>query len=210
MASSRDRQGDDSGSLSEDPLVQRLVPEPDKLPPSVRLLCGFLGRCSRDGFWRLYLTEELNEYVEFAEEDAVATEPQSSEKEGGTRIWIKSAANVVHTRVESRELRAEFLEGEITGGIVGTTPGAHVLLPYTRVYRAHASLFPMICDITVGAIRCGRYYPDSSVACRTFSCTIFCTEVACTNNWPCTYVFCGSGTGRAEYQPPPHIEQGET
>jgi hypothetical protein len=101
--------------LIPDGLVDRLVPEPGQHEPMV-CLTGFLGRGTAEGVWRLYLTRGLDEYVEFAESDVVHTEPvpEGGAPGEGTTIWLRVGTTIRHTRVSSRQVQAEFLQGRLT------------------------------------------------------------------------------------------------
>ena len=48
----------------EEEIVRSLVPDPAQ-PPDVRVLVGFLGRSARERSWRLYVTPNFSDYVEF-------------------------------------------------------------------------------------------------------------------------------------------------
>jgi hypothetical protein len=110
------RKGSSRADLKQDPLVDKLRPDPSQPAPDVASLVGFLGKASGSGRWRLYLSAELNEFVEIAEADIVASESIATERNplGGTRLWIKRDAKLPYTRIESRQVQAEFLQGKIT------------------------------------------------------------------------------------------------
>ncbi len=55
------------GELSQDALVEALVPDPGSLADVV-MLHGYLGKSAVEGSWRLYLTPDLDEYVEIPED----------------------------------------------------------------------------------------------------------------------------------------------
>jgi hypothetical protein len=106
------------GGLEPDPIVDKLVPDPSEPAVPAVMLEGFLGPSARDGYWRLYFTTELNEYSEFREVDLLHREPIAKEYPPftgleSTRLWIKPNAEVMHTRVESRQVQASFLRGDI-------------------------------------------------------------------------------------------------
>jgi hypothetical protein len=113
-------------SLDQDELVKSLAPDSQR-PPDVRMLNGFLGKSTQDGYWRLYLTPELTEYVEFSEEDVIHSQrldPNQSPL-GGTVVWVRREANLTHTRPVSPEAHTEFLQGSITAAFLrGTRAGA--------------------------------------------------------------------------------------
>jgi hypothetical protein len=67
-------QEEGSGRLHEDGLIQRLVPDPVAIPDA-RVLLGFLGKSTREGCWRLYLSVDLDEYLEVPE-DAIFHQQQ--------------------------------------------------------------------------------------------------------------------------------------
>ena len=130
----RPRKPTRSVTLKQDPLVDRLRPDPSQPLPDVVVLFGYLGKSSEREHWRLYLTTQLNEYVEIAEGDILETESVATEKNlmGGTRLWIRRDAPLQHVRVNSRQVEAEFLQGDITGtqliaqrgtNLVGAQPG---------------------------------------------------------------------------------------
>ena len=118
-ASKRTNAGGGANGLKEDEVVARLVPDPADPPEAIRL-AGYLGRSTRRGFWRLYQTLELNEYVEVAEDDILHSEPLGG-REGpsrGTVLWVRQDATLQHTRTESVRAQADFLQGDITGGFL--------------------------------------------------------------------------------------------
>lgn len=104
----------DSKELKQDALVEKLVGDPTK-PPDVQILVGFLGRSSEAGNWRLYLTPQLDSYVEFSAEDVVHTQPLASAQSaiGGTMVWLRQDATLKHTRTGTRQMQTNFVQGDI-------------------------------------------------------------------------------------------------
>lgn len=130
MADSEGRAGPDGAEqeprLTPDRLVEILVPDPSHHEPKVTLT-GFLGRGAQEGSWRLYMTTGLDEYVEFNESDVVHTEPAPGGRlpTGGTMVWLRIGAPIRVTRVSSRQVQAEFLQGALTTSfMVGSGLGA--------------------------------------------------------------------------------------
>ena len=114
-------------SLKQDDLVEQLIPDPSESSQFV-VVEGFLGKSQRAGYWRLYLNAKLNEYVEVSENDVIHSQSLSKEKSslGGTTLWLARGATLERTRIESRRLQAEFLEGDITNTFLPlTSPGSH-------------------------------------------------------------------------------------
>jgi hypothetical protein len=110
--------------LKQDEVIARLVPDPAD-PPHVMRLAGYLGKSARRGFWRLYLTLELSDYVEVAEDDIIHSQALVSQDDplAGTVVWVRSDATLQHVRTESRQAQAEFLQGDITGAFLANTRG---------------------------------------------------------------------------------------
>jgi hypothetical protein len=108
------QRSDKEPMLKPDALIERIAPDASEVP-DVRVLAGFLGKSTRRGYWRLYLTPTLNEYVEFAEDDVVHSHSLETDENrlGGTVVWVRREANLVQTCSVSREAQADFLQGNI-------------------------------------------------------------------------------------------------
>jgi len=100
--------------LAPEPLVESLMPDPSQHAGAMAIV-GFLGRSPRSGYWRLYMSPELSDYVEFGEADVVHTLPLSTQQSplGGTSVWLKRDTELVYTRTVSLKAQAEFLQGPI-------------------------------------------------------------------------------------------------
>ncbi len=110
--------------LKQDQLIEQLAPDPAD-PQATIQLRGWLGKGAREGFWRLYLTSQLDEYVQFQEKDVVHTQPIPPEQSplGGTIVWLPAGTSLQHTRVATRQLQAGFLSGGITANFMaGAVP----------------------------------------------------------------------------------------
>jgi hypothetical protein len=112
MATGRNRKPKEV--LSEDEIVQKLVPEPgEKL--GLKVLVGLLGRSPREGYWRLYVTAYLNDYFEFLGDDVChhrRLQPDQSPL-GGTIVWVKATADIARISSTPAMAAQEFLQGEI-------------------------------------------------------------------------------------------------
>jgi len=99
-------------SPSEDEFVGRLVPDPTSIP-DLRLLSGYPGRAAREGYWRLYLTADLQKYVEIAQQDVVFTEKlqATASSPSRTAVWIRRGAVLTEGQSESSKIQANFLSG---------------------------------------------------------------------------------------------------
>ena len=139
--------------LNEDELVEALVPDPSQAP-DVRAMAGFLGKSSRQGYWRLYRTSDLNSYVEFRQEDVVHTQSLEGDQNrlGGTVVWVRREANLLHTSTGSREAQADFLQGAVTNGFLNrpAPPGTRIApfqsSRFNRPRTLHVSCVPEFCE----------------------------------------------------------------
>lgn len=117
----------------QDPLVERLRPDPSQPPQAVLTLAGLLGDSDRAGYRRLYFTRDLNYYAEFQTEDVVDTASIPSSEppfigDEATRVTLKRDAVVAYTRVRSPRPIDEFDLDVRLGGARG--PG--IAAPFTE------------------------------------------------------------------------------
>jgi hypothetical protein len=171
------QRSDKEPMLKPDALIERIAPDASEVP-DVRVLAGFLGKSTRRGHWRLYLTPTLNEYVEFAEDDVVHSHSLETDENrlGGTVVWVRREANLVHTKAVSREAQADFLHGDIatrylvaarSGGPLGLPIGGSGFLANPH-YSAWISCVPEFCDIApLSFLGGGTAYCTRDSACGT-------------------------------------------
>jgi hypothetical protein len=101
MAESSGKKGSDGSE--QHPYVERVRPDPSKLPRPVVTLTGLLGRSDRDGHQRLYFTRDLGTYAEFLSADVLFVEqvPAAQSPIQGidaSRITLSQDATVHYTR----------------------------------------------------------------------------------------------------------------
>lgn len=77
--------------------VQAQYPFTETAPHGVVPVCGYLGRGSTDGRWRVY-SADLGSYVEIAEDDMVGVDPLLGPLEGH-RVWLLAGAAMHHVLV---------------------------------------------------------------------------------------------------------------
>jgi len=144
MAEDEEDQGP-GGERPQDPLVERLRPDPSQPPQAVLTLAGLLGDSDRPGFRRLYFTRDLDYYAEFRTEDVLdaASIPPPQPPflgEEATRLTLKRDAVVAYTRVRSPRPIDEFdLD--------------------VRLGRAHEPWIAAPADFTEEATACGSPCP---------------------------------------------------
>jgi hypothetical protein len=125
---------DEPDPLVADPVVERLVPDPSQPPAPTVSLLGLLGRSTKEGYWRLYFSTELNRYAEFKEEDVLHSVkvPRALPPFLGmeaTRVWLRADAEIEYTRHESRRVQAKVLQGGLAArGPILPPDGTELLL----------------------------------------------------------------------------------
>ena len=139
----------DGAALREDELV-RLTGAAAATDGTYVLTC-WLGKSPRTGFWRIYATPELDEYIEIAETDIVYSKPlnEAVAPLGGTVIVIKASARLHGATTIAVEARAAFLQGDITHKVVAGSQMDTAALgggglgdkDYTQGFWCNVSLF---------------------------------------------------------------------
>lgn len=101
-------------ALTPDPLVKRLVPNPDKLR-SLVAVAGWLGKSTKQSYRRLYLTASMTVYLEFPVDEVVHAEKVGDEDSGlgGTILWLPRDAKVRLRTSEKMSTESAYLEGMI-------------------------------------------------------------------------------------------------
>jgi hypothetical protein len=116
--------------------VGEVIKDP-KAPTAALLLYGYPGESSETGHTRLYFDPQLSHYVEIPDDAILHSQdaPSTQSPLGGTYVWIKSDAQVIHSQPSPKRQKGSFLEGGIVGGQMGSTmadcPATHVCLPPT-------------------------------------------------------------------------------
>jgi hypothetical protein len=171
------KSNDAAKQLKQDSLVEQLIPDPGNPQTTIQLV-GWLGKGVEEGQWRLYLTPQLDQYVEFSEDSVVLAQPLQKEQSalGGTTVWLKAGTALSHTQVVKRQIQADFLSGGITSGFLASSTsslsatGSRVVVPgTTRGY---------VCSVNPHIPACRP---------RTQGCPI------ASDDDPCTGAFCGTG-----------------
>jgi len=89
------------------------------LPEDLVVFLGFAGRSTRGAkYHRLYVTLELNEYIEFSNDDLVYSlviDLQTLQNMKANVVWLRREASIRHVRSETISLQRGFLQGGIGG-----------------------------------------------------------------------------------------------
>lgn len=97
-------------------------------------VAGFVGKPDKAANVRLYLSPEMDWYLEFPKSAVIHTEPLSADASplGGSSLWIEKGTTAVEHRSSELEAQMDFIEGEIgRQGLTGTGVTAASLLPAT-------------------------------------------------------------------------------
>lgn len=178
-------------TIRQDELVDDLIPDPAQHEP-VTALSGFLGKSTQADHWRLYLTPELDQYVELPEQAILRTKPSptSGPTPAGSIVWIRAGTLLVYKRISTIQIQAEFLQGHLLANV---RPG-ELALPKTMfsgVHRQARFNSINICvsdrcsaDVCSMAFICQR--PTININCtavnycfETQACSLDCPSVAC-------------------------------
>jgi hypothetical protein len=103
------------------------------LPQDLALFWGFAADADREGYARLYLNLQFNEYIEFETSAIVFTKDLGGQDRpfSGIAVWLRRNTSIQHVRVESLDLQRNFLQGTIPpvyggGGGSGSGGGSMV------------------------------------------------------------------------------------
>jgi hypothetical protein len=115
---------ENKANISLDDFVSKVVKDP-KQPPDTTLLTGYLGKSSEEGHTRIYFDPELKNYLEVPNDAVLHTQeiPKEVSSLGGSHIWIKSDAELIHGKVGPSRTKAKFFEGPIAAAAAAAAIG---------------------------------------------------------------------------------------
>jgi hypothetical protein len=110
-------------------------------PLDVIQLVGYVGKSTRADHHRLYMSLQLDEYVDIPVSAVVHHEdiPDTEMQHGGTRVWVDAGAKVVHEVRHTTQTEARFLEGSIADEYLqdATADDSQFGMPYTPYCRTN-------------------------------------------------------------------------
>jgi hypothetical protein len=91
----------------EDAILARLRPAPGQAPVGVTSYIGLLGKSPKEGYWLLYLTLDMSQWVEINEADIVYSEQLPPDRSpfgslGGTQVFVKQNATLITSKTVSQ------------------------------------------------------------------------------------------------------------
>jgi hypothetical protein len=173
----------DAAKRPQDPLVERLRPDPSQPPEPSRTLKGLLGDSDRAGFRRLYFTAGLDVYAEFRSDDVLATAAIPPDQppflgEEATRVTLRAGAPVDFTQSRRAAAVDEFDLDVRLAGPAGPEAGA--LGPQTFGEAGCFETFGFGCGEGGGII--------------TFTCATQCADQTCWLTCQTCRTICGGWT----------------
>jgi hypothetical protein len=138
------------GKWEEDELTKHLVADPQTVPGTI-FMVGFMGKTNRADHVRLYLTPELDEYIEFRSDDLRQSQSLTTAENplGGTAVWVDRSARIIYTKTISHEFQGEFLRGAIATEFLAkaTTQGLSAPLIMTLLARQRIKSIPPVASV---------------------------------------------------------------
>ena len=187
------RRGATKLTLRQDELIDDLIPDPSQHEP-VTALSGFLGKSTQAGHWRLYLTPELDQYVEIPEDAILRTKPSpaSGPTLAGSIVWIRASTPLVYKRISTIQIQAEFLQGRLLANV---RPGEFAL-PSAMFSGIHRQARYNSIDVCPSD-RCSVDVCSMANTCHRPTIGINCTAVNyCADTLACSLgSICGSAIG---------------
>lgn len=92
-----------------DNFVSKLVEDPQAQPPALRLLRGYVGASALDEHIRLYLSAELDAWVEIPASALRLRQLDGSDPLGAEFVWVARDAQLAPGQRSDPERRAAFL-----------------------------------------------------------------------------------------------------
>jgi hypothetical protein len=135
----------DRFGLEVDEVVRDLVSKPSEVP-NAKMLVGLLGTGVRDGYWRLYFSTELKDYLEIREDDILLSKSLKTPENplGGTALWVRADADLAVTRRASDEAEEEFLTGQITARYLGSATASGLSVSGLQIHGAGLKSVPPV------------------------------------------------------------------
>jgi hypothetical protein len=98
-------------TLTQDALVEALLPDPSGPPLDAIVIQGYLGKSPDPQIWRLYLGPLLDRYVELPQDKILHLMRFSDDR--GTMVWLPRELTVTINHAQRDQVQAGFLDGAI-------------------------------------------------------------------------------------------------
>ncbi len=148
------------------PLVEALASDPNQPPKPATRLFGFPGPAADSKSTRLWLDEELSSYVDVPD-DAIL-HSQTLAEDRGTLLWVDPGARLGYSKVESLEVQARFLGGQIAEANLGCA--AQTAVPAAMFERGEVTRGdnpPCLAPMSASPRECETFQCKSEFPCQT-------------------------------------------
>jgi hypothetical protein len=167
----------DESPLDEHPIVGAIVGKDPLRVPDITSFIGYVGKSSSEDHIRLYSDLEFRNYLEIKRDDILHSEKLSDKvlEFGGTQLWIKADAEILHIEINQVKQQAKFLSGQITQRYV--TPTAMRPIPrqyYRRVQPMRPNTQPRSCNDPGGSDCVGTCGDSCGGTCAWNTCAGTC------------------------------------
>ena len=162
----RENPQDREREITTDEFLGRLEAERASSGSLIKLVGRFLGHSDREDCYRLYLSENLNRYLEFSKEGTVDAERFPTER---IVVWLRAGTKVTETVMQ--DVPEDFLKGSIqqqtlarqAAGVLG---GAGQMMMMADSGGCCGGTQLANCTSTVDQYTCSRTNcPSSEVVC---------------------------------------------
>jgi hypothetical protein len=136
-------------NLKTDNFISKIVTDPKQVPDTL-MLSGYLGASSEDKHTRLYFDTNLSSYVEIPDDGILHTQdyPADASPFGGSYLWIKKDAVIVHGKANAERTKAKFLEGPIVNDYMNVAAAAQ--------WPQEGGFNSIFCQPTFQGVPCGH------------------------------------------------------
>ena len=186
--------------MASSKFVDAVIKDPAN-PPNVKLLVGYIGKSSTDGYIRIYFNAELSEHIDVPESAVLHIQDVPDDHLDAKYVWINKDVEVTVRDAGRAELKSRFMSGPLaesasdtaveTGGKKATfaSPSVVQICPTPSFNPATCPTETLRCPSALGAC------PSIDLACPTLipqACPIN-TSVKCpTVMWNCPTGICPS------------------
>jgi len=175
------------------PFVRNIVEDPKNVP-DVMLLYGYLGASSEEDHHRLYLSQDLTNYVEVPKKAVLhqMAAPKEQDPHGGVTVWVKKDAALIYKMAPAAQALAHFFAGAIQAGAIGAGAAPQ---PTPALTIGACTVAQALCQTAVGPLcthanTCGI---DCSIVCPTHPPRATCAA-QCSHITPCLVTHIGQPT----------------
>lgn len=127
-------------NLTQDALVEALMPDPSAPPPGVIMVRGFLGKSTDSDMWRLYVSGTLDRYIDIPKDKILHMMRLAEDR--GTLVWVPKDLTLTVNMVQQDQIQAGFLDGSIADGQMAANAMNPFLMAPMQPMAAISTILP--------------------------------------------------------------------